>query len=45
MRRAAVGNNAPFVGLLGTVIGVLGATAIGLLVAIPAVAVFNHFQG
>jgi biopolymer transport protein ExbB len=73
-----VGNNAPFVGLLGTVIGVVGAfaelgsvnagaatasaqlaperimntiaealvaTAIGLLVAIPAVAVFNYFQG
>jgi biopolymer transport protein ExbB len=71
-----VGNNAPFVGLLGTVIGVVGAfeelgnvslsaaatqlapervmttiaealvaTAAGLLVAIPAVAVFNYFQG
>lgn len=71
-----VGNNAPFIGLLGTVIGVVGAfdalgkpqlsaaasalapervmgtiaealvaTAVGLLVAIPAVAVFNHFQG
>jgi len=71
-----VGNNAPFLGLLGTVIGVLGAfdelgkgsaagaasalapervmgtiaealvaTAVGLLVAIPAVAVFNYFQG
>jgi biopolymer transport protein ExbB len=72
-----VGNNAPFVGLLGTVIGVVGAfeelgraqlggaaasglapervmstiaealvaTAIGLVVAIPAVAVFNYFQG
>jgi len=71
-----VGNNAPFVGLLGTVIGVLGAfeelgksgmtasggqlapervmgtiaealgaTAVGLVVAIPAVAVFNYFQG
>jgi biopolymer transport protein ExbB/TolQ len=74
-----VGNNAPFVGLLGTVIGVVGAfeelgrpqamagalgqvsamapervmatiaealvaTAVGLVVAIPAVAVFNHFQ-
>lgn len=65
-----VGNNAPFVGLLGTVIGVvrsfreltmgqggqvsdsllreigeaLVATAIGLLVAIPAVAFFNYFQ-
>jgi len=63
-----VGNNAPFVGLLGTVIGVirafaaldesggqassgvmreigeaLVATAIGLLVAIPAVAFFNIF--
>lgn len=75
-----VGNNAPFVGLLGTVIGVVGAfdelgrpaamneamgaaaalapervmgtiaealvaTAVGLVVAIPAVAIFNHFQG
>ena len=75
-----VGNNAPFVGLLGTVIGVVGAfeelgrpealtqavgavaglapervmgtiaealvaTAVGLVVAIPAVAAFNHFQG
>jgi biopolymer transport protein ExbB len=74
-----VGNNAPFVGLLGTVIGVVGAfeelgkpqamsnamgaaaalapervmgtiaealvaTAVGLVVAIPAVAMFNHFQ-
>jgi biopolymer transport protein ExbB len=79
-----VGNNAPFVGLLGTVIGIVGAfealgkpqalsqtitgaaaaanalapervmstiaealvaTAVGLIVAIPAVAVFNYFQG
>ncbi len=68
-----LGNNAPFVGLLGTVIGdiealeVLGkpdngpgvapgnlmtgisealvATAVGLFVAIPAVAAFNYFQG
>ncbi len=64
-----VGNNAPFVGLLGTVIGIirsfvalqqgggrvtdelfyevgeaLVATAIGILVAIPAVATFNLFQ-
>ncbi len=64
-----VGNNAPFVGLLGTVIGIirafhelnesqgqvsaglmaeigeaLVATAIGLLVALPAVAAFNLFQ-
>lgn len=64
-----VGNNAPFVGLLGTVIGIirsfsalnasagqvsselmaeigeaLVATAIGILVAIPAVAFFNVFQ-
>ena len=63
-----VGNNAPFVGLLGTVIGIirafhqlnesqgqvsqglmtdigeaLVATAIGLLVALPAVAFFNFF--
>jgi biopolymer transport protein ExbB len=66
---ATVGNNAPFVGLLGTVIGVirafhtlndtagrvtgglmadigeaLVATAIGIIVAIPAVAAFNLFQ-
>lgn len=66
-----IGNNAPFVGLLGTVIGVvhafdelgraalagqqqsatvmsgiaeaLVATAVGLMVAIPAVAVYNYF--
>jgi biopolymer transport protein ExbB len=72
-RRLAVlgtlGNNAPFIGLLGTVIGIvrsfraleaaqaqvsaglmaeigeaLVATAIGLLVALPAVAAFNAFQ-
>jgi biopolymer transport protein ExbB/TolQ len=64
-----VGNNTPFIGLLGTVIGVirsfhelnesggavsaglmsevgeaLVATAIGLIVALPAVAAFNFFQ-
>jgi len=72
-----LGNNAPFIGLLGTVIGIVGAfdelgkaknatmqgaanvapeavmaniaealvaTAVGLLVAIPAVAAFNTFQ-
>jgi biopolymer transport protein ExbB len=64
-----VGSNAPFVGLLGTVIGIIGAfrqldasggrlteglmaevgealvaTAVGILVAIPAVAFFNVFQ-
>ena len=64
-----VGANAPFIGLLGTVIGIirsfhsldesqgkitaglmadigeaLVATAIGILVAIPAVAAFNYFQ-
>lgn len=64
-----VGNNAPFVGLLGTVIGVirafqaldesagqvsdglmtevgeaLVATAIGILVALPAVAFYNYYQ-
>ena len=64
-----VGNNAPFVGLLGTVIGIirafhslddsqgkitaglmadigeaLVATAIGILVALPAVASYNYFQ-
>jgi biopolymer transport protein ExbB len=67
-----LGNNAPFVGLLGTVIGIvqafdklesaglagggagtevmgaiaeaLVATAIGLAVAIPAVAAFNYYQ-
>ena len=65
-----VGSNAPFVGLLGTVIGViisfkelgdnpkgglevvgpgiseaLVATAVGLLVAIPAVVMFNYLKG
>jgi biopolymer transport protein ExbB len=73
-----LGNNAPFIGLLGTVIGIVGAfdelgkarntgmsaaasalapdavmrniaealvaTAVGLIVAIPAVAAFNIFQ-
>jgi biopolymer transport protein ExbB len=64
-----VGNNAPFVGLLGTVLGIirafhsldqsqgkvtaglmmdigeaLVATAIGIMVAIPAVAAFNYYQ-
>lgn len=64
-----VGNNAPFVGLLGTVIGIikafheldqsggqvstgvmqevgeaLVATAIGLLVALPAVAFYNYYN-
>jgi biopolymer transport protein ExbB len=68
-----LGNNAPFIGLLGTVVGIvmafdrlgeagvagpqavptevmssiaeaLVATAVGLAVAIPAVAAFNHFQ-
>lgn len=64
-----VGSNAPFVGLLGTVIGIirafhaldasngqvstalmsevgeaLTATAVGLFVALPAVALFNYFQ-
>ncbi len=65
-----VGNNAPFVGLLGTVIGIivafrelganpkgglevvgpgiaeaLVATAVGLLIAIPAVVIFNVLKG
>lgn len=64
-----LGTNAPFVGLLGTVIGIIGAfeqldaaggqlttglmtvigealvaTAVGLLVALPAVAAYNAFQ-
>jgi biopolymer transport protein ExbB len=64
-----LGNNAPFVGLFGTVLGIIGAlhvlsgdasagdtavmgelsealvaTAIGLLVAIPAVIAYNLFQ-
>jgi biopolymer transport protein ExbB len=64
-----LGNNAPFIGLFGTVLGIirafrdlaqstiegsaavmagiaeaLVATAVGLLVALPAVAVFNLFQ-
>jgi biopolymer transport protein ExbB len=66
-----LGNNAPFIGLFGTVLGIikafadlaknagaggaavvmagiseaLVATAVGLLVAIPAVVAFNIFQG
>lgn len=65
-----LGNNAPFIGLFGTVLGIirsfadlshnqsggmsvvisgiaeaLVATALGLLVAIPAVVAFNVFQG
>ncbi len=64
-----LGNNAPFVGLLGTVVGIIGAfhqldvsggqltsglmaeigealvaTAVGLVVALPAVAAYNTFQ-
>jgi biopolymer transport protein ExbB len=64
-----IGNNAPFIGLFGTVLGVIHATAnlatsaghgtsavmsgisealvstaVGLLVALPAVAAFNYFQ-
>ena len=65
---ATVGSNAPFIGLLGTVFGVMDAfrglavsqgdatavmlgiskalvaTAVGLIVAIPAVIAFNYFQ-
>jgi biopolymer transport protein ExbB len=66
---ATIGNNAPFVGLFGTVLGIikafhdlskqsaqgvtgvtagvseaLVATAVGILVAIPAVVAFNFFQ-
>ena len=66
---STVGSNAPFVGLLGTVIGIVGAfrqldqsqgalteglmsdigealvaTAIGLVVALPAIAAFNTFR-
>ena len=65
-----LGNNAPFIGLLGTVIGIivafkelainpkgglevvgpgiaeaLVATAVGLIIAIPAVVAFNTFKG
>jgi biopolymer transport protein TolQ len=65
---ATVGSNAPFIGLLGTVFGImqafqnlanssgevkavmigisqaLVATAVGLMVAIPAVIAYNYFQ-
>lgn len=65
---ASVGSNAPFIGLLGTVFGIMDAfkematsqgdasavmigiskaliaTAFGLIVAIPAVIAYNHFQ-
>jgi len=65
-----LGNNAPFIGLFGTVLGIIKAfadlsrnsgggaaavmsgisealvsTAVGLMVAIPAVIAFNFFQG
>jgi biopolymer transport protein ExbB/TolQ len=65
-----IGNNAPFIGLFGTVLGIikafndlaiagtsgpaivmrgvseaLVATAMGLLIAIPAVVSYNYFQG
>ncbi len=64
---ASIGSNAPYIGLLGTVLGImltfyaigqerladatrimtglalaLKATAVGLLVAIPSVALYNH---
>jgi biopolymer transport protein ExbB len=67
---ATIGSTAPFVGLLGTVVGIINAfkgiasekstglgavaggisealvtTALGLFVAIPAVMVFNYFNG
>jgi len=67
---ATIGSTAPFVGLLGTVVGVIGAfqgiaatgsgglgavsagisealieTALGLVVAIPAVWMYNYFTG
>jgi biopolymer transport protein ExbB/biopolymer transport protein TolQ len=67
---ATIGSTAPFIGLLGTVIGIINAftgmalsgsggigsvsagiaealinTAVGLGVAIPAVWIFNYFQG
>jgi len=67
---ASVGSTAPFVGLLGTVVGIIGAfqgiaekgsgglgavsagiaealyeTAFGLMVAIPAVLIFNYLTG
>jgi biopolymer transport protein ExbB len=44
---ATVGATAPFVGLLGTVIGIYSAlimTAIGLFVAVPAVLAYNWLQ-
>ena len=65
---ATVGSNAPFIGLLGTVFGIMDAfqglstsqgdisgvmagisqalvaTAVGLIVAIPAVVAYNYFQ-
>ena len=39
-----LGNNAPFIGLFGTVLGIIIASAIGLMVAIPAVIAYNYFQ-
>ena len=67
---ATIGSTAPFIGLFGTVVGIINAfrsiavtgaggmsvvsggiaealvsTALGIFVAIPAVAAFNHFTG
>ena len=67
---ATIASNAPFIGLFGTVLGIIRsfkdlsgniseassavmagiaealiATAVGLLVAIPAVVAFNYFKG
>src|SRR6185437_9510681 len=51
---ATIGSTAPFVGLFGTVIGILNAfkkiseqkaTGLGAVVAIPAVMMFNYFTG
>jgi biopolymer transport protein ExbB/TolQ len=67
---ATIGSTAPFIGLFGTVVGIINAfhgiaatgsggmaavsggiaealisTALGIFVAIPAVAAFNHFMG
>src|SRR5208337_820459 len=47
---ATIGSTAPFVGLFGTVVGILNAfkgieqqKAFGLLVAVPAVWAYNYF--
>ena len=41
---ASIGSTSPYIGLFGTVWGIMVATAIGLFAAIPAVAAYNYYN-